>query len=186
MTKIIETKTARLRLRQWNDSDLPVFARLNADPIVMEYFPGPLTKHESNSMARKIRSRIDENGWGFWALEMLDTGEFIGFTGLNEPSYETPVTPCIEIGWRLAKDHWGYGYATEAARACLEIAFYQLKLSEVYSYTSVLNKKSRAVMERLGMVNMNWNFEHPMVPASSPLREHCLYRIRRDRLNKNR
>lgn len=183
MTQILETETDRLKLRQWRDSDLPVFAQLNADPEVMKYFPALLSEEESNSLAREIKSRISKNGWGFWALEKLDTGEFIGFTGLNEPSYEIPVTPCIEIGWRLARQHWGQGYATEAAKACLAITFNTLHLTEVYSFTSLPNLKSRTVMERIGMINTNRNFEHPMVPLENPLREHCLYVITRDRWN---
>jgi RimJ/RimL family protein N-acetyltransferase len=101
----------------------------------------------------------------------------MGFVGLNEPTYELPVTPCVEIGWKLAKKYWGCGYVSEAAKASLAVAFEKLDLPEVYSFTSALNKKSQAVMERIGMINMNTNFDHPMIPKGSPLREHVLYRI---------
>ena len=177
MTKIIELKTERLRLRQWRQEDFPAFAMLNADPEVMEFYPERLNKEESNEMAKRFEALIVYRGWGFWVVEKLDEKAFMGFVGLHEPTYDLPVTPCVEIGWRLAKEYWGYGYASEAANASLEVAFEKLNLPEVYSFTSVLNKKSRTVMERLGMVDMKQNFEHPMIPEDSPLREHVLYKI---------
>ena len=180
MTEIIEIKTERLRLRQWKKQDFPAFARLNTDPEVMKYYPYRLNEEESNDMAHRFEALISYKGWGFWVVERLDEKKFMGFVGLHEPTYELPVTPCVEIGWKLAREYWGYGYATEAAKASLEAAFEKLDLPEVYSFTSVLNKKSRAVMERLGMVNMKQNFEHPKVPKDSPLLEHVLYNISRD------
>ena len=177
MTDIIELETHRLRLRQWRESDFEAFAKMNADVKVMEYYPSVLTAEQSNDLADKIQARIKENGWGFWAIELKSTNTFIGFTGLNEPSYVLPVTPCIEIGWRLAYQYWGKGYVTEAARKCLSVAFEQLKCPVVYSFTSVQNKKSEAVMQRLNMVNLEQNFEHPIIPIDNPLREHVLYNI---------
>ncbi|MEE8379956.1 MAG: GNAT family N-acetyltransferase [Gammaproteobacteria bacterium] len=177
MTEIIELKTERLRLRQWKQEDFPAFAMLNADPEVMRYYPDTLNEEESNDMAQRFESLLAYRGWGFWVVEKLDDKKFMGFVGLHEPTYDLPVTPCVEIGWRLARKYWGYGYATEAAKASLMVAFENLDLPEVYSFTSVLNKKSQAVMERLEMVNMKQNFEHPMIPGNSPLREHVLYRI---------
>ncbi len=101
----------------------------------------------------------------------------MGFVGLHEPTYDLPVTPCIEIGWRLAKEYWGKGYATEAAKTSLDFAFKKLNLPEVYSFASVSNRKSWTVMERLKMVNTKENFEHPDIPKNNPLREHVLYKI---------
>lgn len=177
MGEIIEIETERLILRQWHDEDKPLFAKMNADPDVMKYFPAVLTVEESNVLAEKIETLIAKNGWGFWAVEIISTGEFIGFVGLNQPTYEVPVSSCVEIGWRLAKEYWGNGYATEAANACLDFAFQNLVLEDVYSFTAVSNKRSRAVMERLHMTNTETNFEHPLVPENHPLREHVLYKI---------
>ena len=186
MTELIELKTERLRLRQWKKQDFPFFAKLNADPEVMKYYPDILTEEESNDMAQRFEALIAFKGWGFWVVENLDEKKFMGFVGLHEPTYDLPVTPCVEIGWRLAKEYWGQGYASEAAKASLSVAFEELDLPEVYSFTSILNAKSQAVMERLGMVNMKQNFEHPMIPEDSPLREHVLYRIdRRNWMKRN-
>lgn len=177
MAKVIETQTERLLLRQWRKKDYEIFERINSDPVVMEYYPSTLTPEESNMMANKIESLIKEKGWGFWAVELTGKKSFIGFVGLHEPRYELPVKPCIEIGWRLGREYWGKGYATEAAKASLAFAFSDLNLNEVSSFTPITNSKSRALMERLNMVNTNLNFDHPMVPKSSPLREHALYII---------
>ncbi|WP_455207895.1 GNAT family N-acetyltransferase [Kaarinaea lacus] len=180
MAAIIEAQTERLKLRQWEKADFPGFASINADPDVMKYYPNVLSEAQSNAMAQKFESLIDARGWGFWAVEKTDDQQFIGFVGLHEPAYDLPVTPCVEIGWRLGKEYWGNGYATEAAIACLEIAFKRLHIPEVYSFTPVSNKKSQAVMERIGMVNTNKNFEHPMIPENHPLREHYLYKADRE------
>jgi len=179
MAEFFQIRTKRLLLRQWNDEDVVQFAKLNADPVVMEYYPNVLTIEQSNAMAEKLKSLISDNGWGFWAVEILENQSFIGFVGLHNPSYELPVTPCTEIGWRLAKEYWGKGYATEAAKACLDFGFKELNLSEIYSFTSVANKRSRGVMERINMKNENKNFEHPMIPMGNPLREHVLYKVSR-------
>ena len=177
MTEIIEIQTERLCLRQWRKEDRPVFARLNADPVVMEYYPNILTTEESNNMAQILESLITERGWGFWAVELINEKSFIGFVGLHKPTYDLPMTPCVEIGWRLAKEYWHKGYATEAAEASLDVAFKQLALPEVVSFASVSNKKSQAVMSRLNMVDTSNNFEHPIIPENNPLREHVLYKI---------
>ena len=174
---LIEIETQRLKLRQWKKEDRPLFAKINADPDVMRFYPNVLDERESNDLADKMESLIIEKGWGFWAVEIKNENKFIGFVGLNEPEYDLPVGLCTEIGWRLAKGFWGNGFATEAAKACLEVAFIKLGLSEVYSFTPTSNKKSQAVMERLGMVNTNNNFNHPMVPENSSLSEHLLYKI---------
>ncbi len=173
----IELETNRLRLRQWRDTDLPIFAEMNADSTVMEYYPKTLSEDESNTMANKLKELISEQSWGFWAVEIKEKNEFIGFVGLHKPTYDLPVTPCVEIGWRLGKKHWGKGYATEAAQEALRFAFVELKLKKVYSFTSVLNKPSWSVMERLHMINLEENFEHPILPENHPLCEHVLYKI---------
>lgn len=177
MTKVVELKTKRLLLRQWCKDDLADFALLNSDPEVMEYLPNILNEEESNHLADKIISLITDNGWGFWAVETLSDHSFIGFVGLHEPKYELPVKPCVEIGWRLARKYWGNGYATEAGNAALEFAFNNLNVNEIYSFTSVANKKSQAVMERLQLVNTHANFDHPSIPGDSQYREHVLYKI---------
>lgn len=177
MSKIIKFETERLKLRQWNDNDYSAFADLNSDPKVMEYFPSLMSKNESDEMASKIKSLISTKGWGFWAVEERKNSKFIGFVGLHEPLPELPFSPCVEIGWRLSKDNWGKGYATEAAKEVIKYAFESLELPEVYSFTPVENSRSRAVMERLNMVNTNQNFEHPKVPVGHSLREHVLYKL---------
>jgi RimJ/RimL family protein N-acetyltransferase len=175
MMDIIELTTPRLILRQWQTQDRSIFARMNADPDVMRYYPALLSTQESNALADRIENLIAIQGWGFWALEELTGGRFIGFTGLHHPDESLPCAPCVEIGWRLAKDYWGYGYATEAATVALSVAFEQLDCEEVYSFTALPNLKSQAVMQRLGMQDTGRNFKHPEVPEGHPLREHVLY-----------
>ena len=119
------------------------------------------------------------------AAEIKATGEFIGFVGLHIPSTTLPFSPCVEIGWRLARTYWGRGYATEAARAALQAGFERLALKEIVSFTAIGNRRSRAVMERLHMVRDEETFDHPDVPDESGLREHCLYRISRANWEKN-
>ena len=174
---ITELETSRLRLRAWRKEDRIPFAKLNADPEVMRYFPTTLSTEESNDLADQISDRMTNQGWGFWAVERKDSAHFIGFVGLNHPSYELPVTPCTEIGWRLAKPDWGMGYATEAAKAALDFGFTKLHLPTIYSFTSTTNQRSMNVMLRLGMNNTKQNFEHPIIPPHHPLREHVLYKI---------
>jgi len=172
--------TERLRLRQWQPSDLEPFARLNADPRVMEFFPALLDRQASDALAGRIEARIAERGWGFWAAQLRATGAFIGFIGLQPPAEGLP--PQVEIGWRLAHDHWGKGLASEGARAALRFGFENLGLGEIVSFTAPGNRRSRAVMERLGMQEDKAGaFDHPRVPLGSPLRAHCLYRLRRER-----
>lgn len=170
-------KTARLQLRQWRDDDLPHFAAINSDPEVMRYFPSTLSREESDHMAAHCGNLIATRGWGLWAVEELDNKRFIGFVGLHEPGHELPFSPCIEIGWRLARQYWGRGYATEAARRALRYAFERLALDEVVSFTSTVNLPSRAVMERLGFTNTHDNFAHPALALDDPLSEHVLYRL---------
>ena len=175
---MIETK--RLILRQWLETDAAAFAQLNADPQVMEFFPATLTQAESNAHLHRLTTAITERGWGLWAVEVKEAREFIGFTGLNIPFFpELPFCPCTEVGWRLAPKFWGKGYATEAAQASLKFAFDDLGLDEVVAFTPILNVRSAAVMQRLGMVDTRNNFLHPAIPAGNKLQEHLLYRITR-------
>ena len=180
MTRPIEIETKRLRLRQWLPIDREPFAALNADPKVMAFFPIPLDRIASDAMADRCQSLITERGWGFWAVEIKETGQFIGFVGLHVPIAELPFSPCVEIGWRLAFQYWGKGFATEASRAVLGVGFELLGLPEVVSFTTVRNFRSRAVMQRLGMYETPETFEHPHVPVGNPLRLHCLYRLSRE------
>lgn len=180
MTSIIELTTHRLRLRQWQPSDFELFAALNADSTVMEYFPAPLSRPDSDAMALRCQALIAERGWGLWAVETLASQQFIGYVGLHIPSADLPCSPCVEIGWRLARIHWGQGYATEAAKASLKVGFEQLELPEIVSFTSLHNRRSQAVMERIGMVRTADTFEHPKLPPGHWLREHCLYRMTHD------
>ncbi len=179
LTPPVTLKTQRLILRPWQTSDLKPFAEMNADSDVMRYYPSVLSTSESDELAEKISARLSENGWGFWALELKDNGEFIGFTGLNKPGYDLPCNPCVEVGWRLSKKHWGKGYATEAAQASLQFAFEELNLDSVVSFASAVNTASWRVMERIGMRNTHNNFNHPIIPAGSPLSDHVLYKIKR-------
>ncbi|HEV7956982.1 MAG: acetyltransferase, family protein [Microbacteriaceae bacterium] len=176
-------RTERLLLRQWTDDDLDPFAQLNADPEVMRHFPAPLARPQSDVLAAVIRSRLDRDGWGLWAVEVTDAtsplkGHFIGFTGLTRQTFPAHFTPAIEVGWRLARHAWGNGFATEAARAAIAHGFTRLGLNEIVSMAALGNIRSRAVMERLGMTHdPGDDFEHPQVPQGSPLRAHVLYRL---------
>jgi RimJ/RimL family protein N-acetyltransferase len=172
--------TSRLLLRLWRDDDLPAFAALNADPEVMEHFPKTLDRGESDSRVAQIREHFARHGFGLWAVEIAGGASFIGFVGLSVPTFEAPFTPCVEIGWRLAREHWGFGYATEAARAVLGLGFQRLQLGEIVSFTVPANRRSRAVMERIGMTrDPLGDFDHPLLPEGHPLRPHVLYRVRR-------
>jgi len=177
MPKLIEFNTDRLRLRQWCLADRELFSKLNSDPRVMEFFPKTLERHESDAFADRIEQTIAKQGWGLWAVEIVSSGEFIGYVGMSTPTEQLPCSPCVEIGWRLAFSAWGKGYATEAAREVLRVGFEKLNLAEIVSFTTLHNLKSRAVMERIGMRDSNENFDHPSVSADSPLLSHCLYRL---------
>ena len=175
--KVAVLETERLLLRQWRKSDLPVFAKLNSDPDVMKYFPKPLNRDESDALAQRCKMLISKRDWGLWAAELKATGEFIGFVGLHKPKDTLPFSPCVEIAWRLHKNFWGNGYATEAAKEALKYSFETLGLNELVSFTTVLNYRSRAVMERLGLRNTHQNFNRPDLPIHHTLAEHVLYKI---------
>lgn len=171
-------RTARLVLRPWRDEDLEPFATLNADPCVMRHFPKTLTRAESDAQAARIKSAMAARGWGFWAVECPGIAPFIGFTGLSVPGFDAPFTPCVEIGWRLARAYWGYGYACEAAGAALDYGFGTLGLAEIVAFTACGNARSTAVMRRLGMTHDRADdFLHPLLPEGHPVRPHVLFRI---------
>jgi ribosomal-protein-alanine N-acetyltransferase len=176
-----ELRTERLLLRRWREEDRAPFAALNADPAVMEFFPDPLVREESDALAERIEREFERHGFGLWALELRGSGEFIGLAGLAVPPFEAHFMPAVEVGWRLARPAWGNGYATEAGRASLAHGFGELGLEQVVSMTAVANARSRAVMERLGMTrDPADDFEFPTLPPGDPLRPHVLYRIGRD------
>jgi RimJ/RimL family protein N-acetyltransferase len=175
-------RTALLLLREWRDEDLAPFAVMNADPDVMRYFTATLARAESDALAARIRREMKEWGFGLWAVESPGEAPFIGFVGLSRPSFDAPFTPCVEIGWRLARRFWDKGYASEAAHAVLERGFGELGLREILSFTAAGNAASRRVMEKLGMArDQDEDFEHPSLPVGHPLRRHVLYRLTRER-----
>ena len=179
MQEIIELETPRLLLRQWRDSDLAPFAALNADPRVMEFFPATLSREASDAMAQRCRSLIAGRGWGLWAVTLRENNAFIGMTGLHVPEAQLPCSPCVEIGWRLAFNYWGQGYAQEAAQAALQAGFARLQLPEIVAFTALPNGRSSALMARLAMRREPATFEHPALPPGHRLRTHCLYRLTR-------
>jgi RimJ/RimL family protein N-acetyltransferase len=171
-------RTDRLLLRRWRPSDLEPFAAMNADPRVMQYFPALFSREESDAMAARAESLFERHGFGFWAVEAPGIAPFIGLLGLSIPRFEAHFMPAVEIGWRIAAEHWNRGYATEGARAALAFGFETLRLEEVVAFTVPSNVPSRRVMEKLGMTrNKDDDFDHPLVPAGHPLRRHVLYRI---------
>jgi ribosomal-protein-alanine N-acetyltransferase len=173
-------QTRRLHLRRWRDEDLPAFAAINADPEVMEHFPKTLDRAESDSRAAEIREHFARHGFGLWAVEVAGIAPFIGVVGLSIPTFEARFTPCVEVGWRLARAHWGNGFATEAARAAFDFGFRRLALEEIVSFAVPGNRRSLAVMERIGMTRDPLDdFDHPLLPEGHPLRGHVLYRIKR-------
>jgi RimJ/RimL family protein N-acetyltransferase len=174
---VAELETQRLLLRRWRGDDRPPFAALNADPEVMRYFPGLLAQTQSDRLVDMIDAHIGHEGWGLWALEERATSRFLGFTGLAHTTFEASFVPAVEIGWRLSRAAWGFGFATEAARAAATFAFEELALEELVSFTVERNARSRAVMRRLGMWHDRaHDFDHPHI-HEGPLRRHVLYRL---------
>lgn len=170
--------TERLVLRRWRDGDRGPFADMNADPAVMEHFPATLTRAESDALVDRIEAEFSTRGFGLWAVEVAETGSFIGFTGLSVPRFDAHFTPAVEIGWRLARSAWGHGYASEAARRVLRFAFEERRLAEVVSFTATGNLRSQAVMRRIGMTHDPADdFDHPLLPEGHRLRRHALWRM---------
>lgn len=176
---MIYLETKRLLFRDWEEKDLIPFSRLNADDEVMRYFPKTLSDEESHLFFEAIKSEIDECGFGLYAVEEKKSNEFIGFIGFHKASFEADFTPCIEIGWRLKKEAWGKGYATEGATACLHYGFTEMGFHDVYSFTAEINLPSQNVMKKIGMDFIK-HFEHPKLPDESSLKKHVLYRIQQN------
>jgi RimJ/RimL family protein N-acetyltransferase len=172
--------TPRLILRTWGEDDRAPFAAMCADPEVMRYFPATLTRDESDRLVDRALAHFDHHGFGPFAVELRETGDFIGFIGFSVPAFQAQFTPCVEIGWRLAAAYHKRGLATEGAREALRYAFEALQLPEVVSFTVPANLPSRRVMEKLGLTrDPADDFDHPNIPEGHPLRRHVLYRIRR-------
>ena len=179
MAKQIETE--RLLLRAWRAEDIEPYYQINQDAKVIEYLRGALSLNEAEQFINKTNGHLEQRGYTLWAVELKSTAELLGFIGLNYADWEAAFTPAVEIGWRLGSQYWGKGYATEGARACLDFAFNQVGLDEVVSFTVPMNKKSIAVMERIGMRrDMAGDFCHPKLALDHPLSKHILYRISRD------
>lgn len=177
MTQILQTR--RLVLRQWQAKDRPLFADMTADVEVMKYFPSTLTPAQSDASIDRFMHSIDTNGWGFWAAELHETQQFIGFIGINDNPTGLPFSPCVDIGWRLSKDFWGQGFASEGAKAALQFAFEIAKLPEIVSMTPKQNKASERVMQKLGLLKQAQNFMHPRLQSGHELEEHVLYSMSR-------
>jgi len=176
-TTIDVIPTERLLLRHWRRRDRKPFAALNADPAVMEHFPSTLSREQSDAMVDRLEELFKVQGFGLWALEVKETGEFIGFAGLNRVPFQAHFTPAVEIGWRLARSAWGHGYASEAARAAVAYGFEVAGLDEIVSFTATTNVRSQAVMRRLGMTyDPADDFDHPRVDDDR-LRRHVLFRL---------
>ena len=167
-------ETARLKFRAWTSADLEPYARMNADPEVMEFFPAPMSEEETKAHISRIGQQFHEKGFGLYAVEEKSSGNFIGFIGFSVPRFESFFTPCVEIGWRLRKESWGMGYATEGALACLQFGNGLEGMDRIYSWTAVLNRKSERIMQKIGMKFVT-QFDHPLLKADSPLRPHVLY-----------
>jgi ribosomal-protein-alanine N-acetyltransferase len=166
-------------MRRWSERDGDAFAALNADPVVMEYFPSPLSAEECAFVLEQIEAGFEHNGFGIWALEVAGPGTFIGLTGLSVVPFAAHFTPAVEVGWRLLPSAWGRGYATEAASASIDYGFTHAGLSEIVSFASAVNTRSIAVMHRLGMhADPADDFDHPQISPDSPLCPHVLYRLR--------
>jgi RimJ/RimL family protein N-acetyltransferase len=174
-------RTKRLLLRGWQEADLEPFAAMNADPRVTEFLSTQLTREESRALVDRFVKNWADEGFGLWALERLEDGVLLGFTGLARPRFEAHFTPTVEVGWRLAADAWGHGYATEAAEVALRYGFEVIGLEEIVSFTVPDNARSRAVMERIGMSrDPADDFDHPRLPEGHRLRRHVLYRLSRE------
>lgn len=173
-----ELRTDRLVLRRWRDSDLAPWAAMNADPAVREHLGEPLTREQSDASVARYEAAFERRGYGWWAVEVRETGEFIGFTGLDDVDEETPLDG-VEIGWRLARTAWGHGYATEAARVVLAYGFDTLRLPEILALTTATNVRSQAVMRRIGMTRDPADDFDDLTEPEGPLRRTVVYRLTR-------
>lgn len=174
-------ETKRLILRRWRADDVEPFAALNGDPDVMEFFPKLYDVEETAAMINRMEEGFKENDYGLWAVELKETGEFVGMVGLSSPRFTAHFTPCVEVGWRIAKHHWNKGYATEGALEALKDGFDRLGLQEIVAMTAAHNKRSMRVMEKLHMTrDPADDFPHPLLEDGHPLQAHVLYRLPRE------
>lgn len=171
-------KTERVGIRNWQESDIEPMTALNQDDEVMEFFPMRPTLEETAKFIHRMQGEFTNRGYCYFAADRLDTGEFIGFIGLLYQNYDVDFCPMTDIGWRLKKDAWGFGFATEGAKACLDYAFKELKLTEIYSTCTTLNHRSENVMKKIGMTKVK-HFVHPKISHDERLRDSVLYKILR-------
>ena len=171
-------ETRRLILRPWRRSDRDMFAEQNADPLVMRYLAGVLTREESDAYVDRTEAHLADHGFCKWAVEAPDVAPFIGAVGLSWVKFESTFTPAVEVAWRLHRRFWGMGYATEAARASIDDGFKRVGLTEIVAFTALANMPSMRVMERLGMTR-TIEFDHPALQPEHPSRRHILYRLAR-------
>lgn len=174
-------KTERLGLRNWKESDLEPFAEICSDKLVMEFFTKSLNKEETHQLIIRLQQHFEEHGFCYFAVDRLDLDEFIGFIGLFHLTYKNHFAPCVDIGWRLSRNAWGNGFATEGARACLDFAFNELNLKEIFALCSEINLKSQHVMRKIGM-QFHSKFEHPKIEIDNPLRPMVVYNIKKGNL----
>ncbi|MGE6257282.1 GNAT family N-acetyltransferase [Heyndrickxia sporothermodurans] len=175
---MIYFETERLIMRDFEVSDLPEFKRMNEDPEVMRFFPKTLSHEETEGFYEAILNELKTCGYGLYAAERKETNEFIGFIGFHQATFESDFTPCIEIGWRLKKEAWGQGFATEGAKGCLEYAKENYDFDNIYSFTAVINRPSEKVMQKIGLVKID-TFTHPKLDPVSPLSQHVLYALKK-------
>ena len=177
----MEIETERLLLRRWRESDMKPFIRMNSDPEVMRFFPATMQPAQTERFYGDILREFSEYGYGLYAAEEKCGGKFIGFIGFHRAEFESDFCPCTEISWRLDREYWGKGYATEGAKACLEHGFENFKFEEIFSFTSIRNIASQRVMEKIGM-QFDRYFEHPAVPEGHPLKPHVCYSVKEQRI----
>lgn len=167
-------KSNRLGFRNWNTSDIDEMAALNSDEKVMEFFPSTQDRAKTRGFIERMQALYERVGFCYFAVDILEGNEFIGFIGICEQNYEAEFTPCVDIGWRLKRGAWGKGYATEGAKRCLDYAFTTLNMDKIYSIASVINTPSINVMKKAGMTKVN-TFNHPVLLNDERLKECVLY-----------
>ncbi len=168
----------RLGFRNWKDSDIKFMHQINSDKDVMEFFPAIPTKEETSNFISRMQAQFSEKGFCYFAVDILETNEFIGFIGVSEQTYKTDFSPFVDIGWRLKKNSWNNGYATEGAKACLDYGFQKLNLKTIYSVAPKLNLKSQQVMQKIGMEKHS-TFVHPKISNDSELKNCIVYKIKK-------
>ncbi len=177
---MIYFESSRLVFRDWRPHDRIDFRAMNRDPRVMAFFTKTLNDQETDAFYQVIQDEFTQLGYGLFAVETQEDGQFIGFIGFHRAIFPAAFTPCLEIGWRLKHDVWGQGLATEGALACLRYGFEQLEINDIYSFTSKINTRSERVMQKIGLTKIA-EFQHPSIAAGHPLRDHVLYHISTNR-----